>query len=123
MKPSLTSSLPPIESEKSLLLILGVSDLSLDMNTRLKHRSVTDFLPTHHKPGVGSHAVGDGLDPAVWEEDGVLALDGAPVTGLLLVEVVPDVVLDGVSVPERRKSITEIFLLVISRLRRQKCPV
>ena len=123
MKPSLTSSLPPIESEKSLLLILGVSDLSLDMNTRLKHSSVTDFLPTHHKAGVGGDAVGDGLDPAVGEEDGVLALDGAPVTGLLLVEVVPDVVLDGVAVPERRKSITEILLLVMSRLRRQKCPV
>ena len=53
---------------------------------------------THHKAGVGGDAVCDCLYPAVWEEDGVLALHGPPVTRLLLVEVVPDVVLDGIAV-------------------------
>ena len=49
--------------------------------------------------GVGRHAVGDGLDAAVGEQDAVLARHHAAVARLLLVEVVPDVVLDSVPVP------------------------
>ena len=53
--------------------------------------------------GVGRHAVGDGLDAAVWQQDAVLPRHHAAVARLLLVEVVPDVVLDGVAVPEKEE--------------------
>ena len=46
------------------------------------------------------HTVGHGLDAAVGEQHAVLASHHAPITGLLLVEVVADVVLDSVAVPE-----------------------
>ena len=52
-----------------------------------------------HEAGVGRHAVGHGLDAAVGEQDAVLPRHHAAVARLLLVEVVPDVVLDSVPVP------------------------
>ena len=75
--------------------------------------------PTHHKASVGGDTVGDCLYPAVREEDAendiilrprlycieaktvlpVLTLHSSPIAGLLLVEIVPDVVLHGVPVP------------------------
>ena len=72
---------------------------------------------THHKPGVWSNTVGHSLDSAVREEDAeikiflsrpsmnfmivlpVLTLHSSPIAGLLLVEIISDVVLDSVAVP------------------------
>ena len=54
---------------------------------------------THHKARLRPDAVGDSLYPAVREEDAVLASHLGPVTLLLLVEIVANVVLDGVAVP------------------------
>ena len=54
---------------------------------------------THHKARLRPDAVGDSLYPAVREEDAVLASHLGPVALLLLVEVVANVVLDGVAVP------------------------
>lgn len=49
---------------------------------------------THHKPGLRPHAVGHGLNPPVRQEDAVLTSDGVSVALLLLIEVVPDVILN-----------------------------
>ena len=49
---------------------------------------------THHKPGLRPHAVGHGLNPPIRQEDAVLASDGVSVTLFLLIEVVPDVILN-----------------------------
>ena len=74
---------------------------------------------SHHKAGLRADAVGDGLYPAVGHHDRVLARDlgrrqcrlvagGSlahlvPVTLLLLVEVIPDIVLYGVAVSVRHE--------------------
>ena len=53
---------------------------------------------THHVSSVWGDAVLDGLNPAIRQDDGVLASDDPPVAGLLLVEVQPVVVGDSVAV-------------------------
>ena len=54
---------------------------------------------TYHVSSVGGHAVLDSLNPSIRQDDRVLASHDPPVTCLLLVEVQPVVVSDGVAVP------------------------
>ena len=61
---------------------------------------------THHKPGLRPHAVGHSLNPAVRQHHAVLSGDLRPVALLLLVEVVPDVVLDSVPVSVGHQRVT-----------------
>ena len=58
-------------------------------------------MTTHHEACVGGHAVGHSLNAAVREQHAVLPGHHAPVAGLLLVEVIADVILDSVAVPRR----------------------
>ena len=54
---------------------------------------------TYHVSSVWGDAVLDSLNPPIRQDDRVLASHHAPVTRLLLVEVQPVVVRDGVAVP------------------------
>ena len=54
---------------------------------------------TYHVSSVGGDAVLDSLNPSIRQDDRVLASHDPPVTCLLLVEVQPVVVSDGVAVP------------------------
>ena len=59
-----------------------------------------EVLEVHyHVSSVRSDAVLDSLNPSIRQDDRVLPSDDPPVTGLLLVEVQPVVVRDGVAVP------------------------
>merc|ERR1712073_222248 len=62
----------------------------------LLYSSISRVCDLRHKAGLWPHAVGHRLDPAVRQQDAVLARDGVSVTLLLLVEVVPDVILHSV---------------------------
>ena len=68
-----------------------------------KQQTASTSASTHHKAGLWPHAVGHRLDPAVRQQDAVLARDGVSVTLLLLVEVIADVILH--SVPKSGLSI------------------
>ena len=67
--------------------------------TRAEYFNTNNYVVgTYHKASLWSDTVGDGLDPAVRQEDAVLPGHLVPVTLLLLVEVIANIILDSISI-------------------------